>query len=76
MGVRIPAGVAGGRVGWLAVCTGEFGNQGDLTLGLNLRGHRDFFLAGGLHELASLRVAFRPDLRQKITITVAVENQF
>ena len=63
-------------MGWLAVCTGEFGNQGDLTLGLNLRGHSDLLLAGGLHELASLRVAYRPDLREKITVAVAIENRF
>ena len=76
MGVRIPEGVAGVRVGWLAVCTGEFGDQGDLAFGLNLGGQRSFLFPGGLQELATLGVAFRPDLGEKITIAITVENQF
>jgi hypothetical protein len=55
---------------------GEACDQGNLALSLILSDLRHFLFAVGLHELASLGIAFPPDLREKIAVAVAIENEF
>ena len=54
----------------------EAGDQRDLALGFIFRNLCHFLLSRRLQELPSCGVSGGPDLREKITVAIAVEDQF
>jgi|SRR5580704_1924125 hypothetical protein len=76
VGFRIPGGAAALSARSELTSADEAGDQRDLALGFIFRNLCHFLLSRRFQELPPGGVSGGPDLREKITVAIAVEHQF